>query len=157
MGALVWHDWARLLALTSAVYVGWAAVWAFFYRKYFWDFVGGTLGPNGLIPPPTAAFFVKTIVEIPVLQIVNLLNALSTLALEYPVPPLKKLKLHRSLGFRLGLYLWCALTASMSAFVYQTAFAVLFYLITALAYARALAKGEFIVPPATSATSSGKV
>ncbi|BGP50110.1 hypothetical protein JCM10450v2_006021 [Rhodotorula kratochvilovae] len=160
MGFLVWHDWARLLALTSGIYVGWAAIWALFYRKYFWDFVGATLGPTGLMraaldpPPPSAAFFVKIIVDIPLLQMINLLNALFTLVLEWPLPPLKNLKLHQSIGLRVGLYLWSALAAS---FVYQTAFPALFYLITALAYARSLAKGESLVPPAVSTPSSGKV
>ncbi|BGP41945.1 hypothetical protein JCM10449v2_005942 [Rhodotorula kratochvilovae] len=154
MGVLVWHDWGRLLALTSGIYVGWAAIWAFFYRKYFWDFVGATLGPTGLIPPPNAAFFVKIIVDIPLLQIVILLNALFTVVLEWLLPPLNKLKLDQSIGFRVGLYLWSALAAS---FVYQTAFPALFYLITALAYARSLAKGESLVPPAVSTPSSGKV
>ncbi|GAA5944610.1 hypothetical protein JCM3775_005850 [Rhodotorula graminis] len=141
MGVLIWHDWARLLALTSAFSVGWAAIWAFFYRKFFWDFVGASLGPGGLVPPPSAAIFVKIIVDFPVLQVINLVNALVTLGLEWPLPPVARLKIHGSMSFRVALYIWCTGAAS---FVYQTAFPALFYLVAAMAYGRALAKGETI-------------
>ncbi|KPV71639.1 uncharacterized protein RHOBADRAFT_56477 [Rhodotorula graminis WP1] len=166
MGVLIWHDWARLLALTSAFSVGWAAIWAFFYRKFFWDFVGATLGPGGLVPPPSAAIFVKIIVDFPVLQVINLVNALVTLGLEWPLPPVARLKIHGSMSFRVALYIWCTgaacelalpqtrasrpatisdtWTCSPAAFVYQTAFPALFYLVAAMAYGRALAKGETI-------------
>ncbi|TNY22455.1 hypothetical protein DMC30DRAFT_145228 [Rhodotorula diobovata] len=155
MGVLIWHDWARLLALTSACYVGWATLWAFFYRKFFWDFVGASLGPEGLVPPPSAHFFVVVIVDFPVLQIINLVNALVTLALEWPFPPLKRLKLHRSLLLRVFLYTWCTFVASL---VYQTAFPALFYLVTLFAYATALAKGEIMGRDAqSSAAATGKV
>lgn len=43
MGRLVMHEWGRLLALTSGTYTAWATLWAFAYRKFFWDFVGGEL------------------------------------------------------------------------------------------------------------------
>ncbi|BGO93498.1 hypothetical protein NBRC10512_004721 [Rhodotorula toruloides] len=135
MGALIWHDWARLLALTSGAYVAWAALWGLVYRKYFWDFVGGRLGPHGIVPPPQAALFEKIIVELPVLQIVNIVNGLVTFSLEWPLPVVKKLKVYGSIKLRLGLYLWSAFVAAV---VYQTAFASLFYLTTLLAYARAL-------------------
>jgi hypothetical protein len=76
MGNLIWSDWGRLVALTagyckhSAIpfrlinlrkdsfrfltnyFVpgnSWGALWAIFYRKYFWDFVGGKLGPVGIM------------------------------------------------------------------------------------------------------------
>ncbi|KAL7339453.1 hypothetical protein BJY59DRAFT_651740 [Rhodotorula toruloides] len=111
MGALIWHDWARLLALTSGAYVAWAALWGLVYRKYFWDFVGGRLGPHGIVPPPQAALFEKIIVELPVLQIVNIVNGLVTFSLEWPLPVVKKLKVYGSIKLRLGLYLWSAFVA----------------------------------------------
>ncbi|GAA6022447.1 hypothetical protein JCM8202_000915 [Rhodotorula sphaerocarpa] len=132
MGALIWHDWARLLALTSGAYVAWAALWGFYYRKYFWDFVGGTLGPHGLVPPSEAGLFVTLVVKLPLLQIVNLVNGLATLALEWPLPFLKHTKLHGSTWLRLVFYGWSAL---LGAFVYQTVLGALFYLITLVAYA----------------------
>ncbi|GAA5864893.1 hypothetical protein JCM3774_004263 [Rhodotorula dairenensis] len=135
MGMLVWHDWARLLALTSGAYVTWAALWGFAYRKYFWDFVDGDLGPHGIVPPPAANVFVALIVDLPVFQVVNLVNGLLTLALEWPLPLIKRCKVYGSHWLRIGFYLWSALVA---AFVYQTVMATIFYLISALAYANSL-------------------
>lgn len=65
MGKFIWHDYARLTAITATICKSNAlilfpntqrlsdAVWASFfgliYRKFFWDFVGGTLrDPGGL-------------------------------------------------------------------------------------------------------------
>ncbi|GAA5956210.1 hypothetical protein JCM21900_006838 [Sporobolomyces salmonicolor] len=139
MGTFIWHDWARLLALTSACFTIWAAAWGIFFRKYFWSFVGGELGPEGLIPPPQAAFFVKTVVTLPLFQILILINGLLTLALEYPLPQLRGTKLHRSLALRVGFYLFAALP---SMFVYQTVDGGVFYLVTSVACLRALRAGE---------------
>ncbi|GAA6004142.1 hypothetical protein JCM10207_002449 [Rhodosporidiobolus poonsookiae] len=144
MGKLVWHSWARLLALTSGAYVAWAALWAFFYRKFFWDFVGGTLGPTGLIPPASAAFFIKVIVDAPILQVLNLLNGLFTLALEWPLNPLVGTAVHESHVFRLIFYFW---SAFLAMFVYQTVDGGVFYFIAMLAYSRSLSKGEQIGRP----------
>ncbi|GAA5903327.1 hypothetical protein JCM6882_008136 [Rhodosporidiobolus microsporus] len=152
MGVLVWSDWSRLLALTSGTYVAWAALWGIFYRKFFWDFVGGKLGPEGLVPSPNVAFFVKVIVDAPVLQILNLLNGLFTLALEWPLMPLMGTALHRSHAVRLVFYLWSAFLAIL---VYQTVDGGVFYLITLLAYARSLSKGEVIDAP-WAANAAGK-
>ncbi|GAA5977849.1 hypothetical protein JCM10908_005120 [Rhodotorula pacifica] len=143
MGALVWHDWARLLALTSGAYVAWAALWGFLYRKYFWDFVDGSLGPHGIVPPPAAIVFVKLIVDVPVFQILNLLNGLLTLVLEWPLAYIKSWKLYRSHWIRIGFYIWAALVA---AFVYQTVMGTIFYLVAVLAYANSLRLGEQIAP-----------
>ncbi|GAA6033885.1 hypothetical protein JCM8097_000386 [Rhodosporidiobolus ruineniae] len=82
MGVLVWSDWARLLALTSGLYIAWAGLWGVFYRKFFWDFIGGELGPAGIVPGPNVAFFEEITVAAPVLQILNIVNGLFTLALE---------------------------------------------------------------------------
>ncbi|GAA5983489.1 hypothetical protein JCM11641_005826 [Rhodosporidiobolus odoratus] len=133
MGVFIWHDWARLLALTSGAYVAWAGLWGCFYRKFFWDFVGGTLGPTGLIPPPSAAFLEKVIVDAPILQILNILNGLFTLTFEWSVKPFPGTALHSSHAFRLVFYLWCAFLAIL---VYQTVDGGVFYLVTLFAYAR---------------------
>ncbi|BGP18315.1 hypothetical protein JCM10213_008488 [Rhodosporidiobolus nylandii] len=144
MGVFIWSDWARLLALTSGTYVAWAALWGCFYRKFFWDFVGGQLGPEALIPPPSATLFEKVIVAAPVLQILSILNGLFTLALEWPVQPLAGTFLHKSHLFRLVFYLWTALLAML---IYQTIDGGVFYLITVLAYARSWMKDERIGMP----------
>ncbi|GAA5910518.1 hypothetical protein JCM5296_003685 [Sporobolomyces johnsonii] len=139
MGAFIWHHWARLLALTSACFTIWAAAWGTFFRKYFWSFVGGDLGPEGLIPPPQAAFFITTIVDFPLFQILVVINGLFTLALEFPLPQLSGTKPHGSLALRVGFYLFAALP---SMFVYQTVDGGVFYLVTSLVYLRALRAGE---------------
>ncbi|KWU42869.1 hypothetical protein RHOSPDRAFT_35598 [Rhodotorula sp. JG-1b] len=155
MGALVWHDWARLLALASGAYVAWAALWGVVDRKYFWDFVGGSLGPDGIVPPPAANVFIKLIVDVPIFQIVNLVNGLLTIALEWPLSStkMKERKLYRSHWLRIGIYVWAALVAS---FVYQTVMGTIFYLITTLAYANSLRLGEQIVPTCKNELPSNK-
>lgn len=120
------------------------------------------------------------IVDLPVFQIVNLVspfrrtfrdrgerelnldiqvNGLLTLALEWPLPHIKRYKLYGSHLLRIVLYLWSALVAGASpfrldvaarsldlgsgtdtsvaaAFVYQTVMGTIFYLVAVLAYAR---------------------
>jgi hypothetical protein len=49
MGKLVWHELARLVALTSATYLIWANGWGIFYRKFMLDAIGGRLGPSGIM------------------------------------------------------------------------------------------------------------
>jgi hypothetical protein len=90
-----------------------------FYRKFFWDFVGGTLrDPGGMQyvfaalrilleltsclfrPPSSAAFFTNIIVKAPVVQIITFLLGLLLVAMDYPVPQLKQLAIHRSLVLR---------------------------------------------------------
>ncbi|GAA5877381.1 hypothetical protein JCM8547_003015 [Rhodosporidiobolus lusitaniae] len=142
MGAFSWSNWARLLALTAGTYVAWAALWGCFYRKYLWDFVGGSLGPTGIVPPPQAAFFLKVIVDAPVLQVLSILNGLFTLALEWPIKPLAGTTIHRSHAVRLAFYSWCAFLAM---FIYQTIDGGVFYLIAVLAYARSM-RPVFFLP-----------
>ena len=67
MGNLIWHEWSRFVSLTASIctYLQismqpgfadswfpdavWAGYWGIFYRKFFWDFVGGTLrDPGGM-------------------------------------------------------------------------------------------------------------
>ena len=68
MGNLIWHEYSRLVSISSSVcelpstsniilhflfydFVDaiWAAFFGLFYRKFFWDFVGGTLrDPGGI-------------------------------------------------------------------------------------------------------------
>jgi len=67
MGKLIWHDLSRYISLTASVcrwhilvchnYLHhlfkpdavWAGLWGIFFRKFFWDFLGGILrNPGGL-------------------------------------------------------------------------------------------------------------
>jgi len=140
MGNLIWHEYSRLIAITANVYAVWAAYFGLFYRKFFWDFVGGTLrDPGGLQPAPNAALFVTLIVKAPIIQIISMILALVILAIELPLPAIKQLSLYRSLVVRVVLLL------------FQTFFAILFYqgtnaaiwsLIAAMCYGRAIMRGE---------------
>ncbi|KAJ3566520.1 hypothetical protein NP233_g6952 [Leucocoprinus birnbaumii] len=104
MGNLIWHEYARFVAITASVYGMWAGYWGIFYRKFFWDFVGGTLrDPGGLQPGPAAAPFVTIIVKAPVLQIFAVLMAFFMLALEWPLPLMRKLPIYRNLVVRIVL------------------------------------------------------
>ncbi|KAM0745847.1 hypothetical protein T439DRAFT_319673 [Meredithblackwellia eburnea MCA 4105] len=139
MGVLIMHEWARLLAMTSACYAIWACIWGIIYRKYFWDMVGGTLGPNGLIPPPQATFFVAVIVKVPIVQILNIVFGVMVLALELPLPLIEGTSIHRSFIFRVVFYLMCGVIATL---VYQSVDAALFYAITSAVYMKAISLGE---------------
>ncbi|OCF40673.1 hypothetical protein I317_05522 [Kwoniella heveanensis CBS 569] len=137
MGALVWHHWGRLLAITSAV----SSFWAFLYRKFFWDMVGGTLGPAGLIPGKNTQPLVKIVVDIPFLQIFTLILSLFALALEMPMPQLADTALHGSIVFRIVLYIIAGFVGIM---VYQTVDCAVYFVITAIVYGIAMKKGENI-------------
>lgn len=140
MGALILHQWARLVALGAGTYCAWASIWAFFFRKFFWDMIGGVLGPAGLIPPESSNFFITIIVTFPLVQIITLINGLLTIMIEYPLPPFNKESLpHRSHMFKAGFYFWCAFWAIM---VYQTVDSSLYYLIAMGIYVKAQLNGE---------------
>jgi hypothetical protein len=65
MGSLVWNDWARFVSITASICapfpfqlcVGndltqltdavWSAFFGIIFRKFFWDFVGGTMRDPG--------------------------------------------------------------------------------------------------------------
>ncbi|GAA5902739.1 uncharacterized protein JCM6883_007225 [Sporobolomyces salmoneus] len=142
MGKFIITMWARLLALTSASYVLWATLWAFCYRKFLWDFVGGDLGSKGLIPSPKVELFIKEIVDFPVVQIINLLLSLFTLSIEYPLhSSLLRLKLFRSLPVRVALHF---VDFGFAMLLYQTIDGGVFYLVTSLVYFVAWRKGETI-------------
>jgi hypothetical protein len=142
MGNLVWHEYARLISITASAYAVWASFFALFYRKFFWDFVGGTLrDPGGLQPAPGAAIAITLIVKLPIIPILNAIVALVILSVENPLPLLKSLSIRRSMIFKVVLL------------VFQTFFSILFYqgtnaalwsLIAIICYIRAMALGETI-------------
>jgi len=129
MGVFIWHEWARYVGIFASVYTVWASIWGIFFRKFFWDFVNGTLQPGplntngipcfddnpcGIVPAPGDAIFITMIVKAPVIQIVSLLFGLAHLGLEL-LPFLKKSGIYRSFVLRVVTY------------TLQTVFAVLFY------------------------------
>jgi len=142
MGNLVWHEYARLISITASAYAVWASFFGLFYRKFFWDFVGGTLrDPGGLQPAPGAAIAITLIVKLPIIPILNAIVALVILSVENPLPLLKSMSIRRSMIFKVVLL------------VFQTFFSILFYqgtnaalwsLIAIMCYIRAMALGETI-------------
>jgi hypothetical protein len=124
-----------------------AAVWSgflgLFFRKFFWDFVGGTLRDTGGLqwvstrfrpftagtlrsyrPSPKASVFIALIVTIPAVQTLTMILGFFIIALEYPLPLLKHLAIQRSIILRVVVLV-------LQAFV-----AILFYQVR-----------TFILPP----------
>ncbi|KXN90999.1 hypothetical protein AN958_03066 [Leucoagaricus sp. SymC.cos] len=142
MGKLIWHEYSRFVSITATIYGIWAAFWGLFYRKFFWDFVDGTLrDPGGFQPGPSAIPFVKVIVKVPVLQILAMILAFLILALEWPLPLMKKLPIYRNLVVRIVLLFF---QAFITVLFYGTNCA-LWSLIALGCYARAVALGETMV------------
>jgi len=140
MGNLIWHEYARFVTITASVYAVWASFWGFFYRKFFWDFVGGTLrDPGGLQASPNAAIFVTLIVKAPIVQIFAMALAMIILCIELPLPMIKQLSLYRSLVVRLVLLLF---QVFLTLLFYQGTNAALWSLIAAICYGRAISLGE---------------
>ncbi|KAJ7495961.1 ATP adenylyltransferase-domain-containing protein [Mycena galericulata] len=141
MGNLVWHEYARLISITASAYAVWCSFFALFYRKFFWDFIGGTLrDPGGLQPAPSAAIFITLIVKAPVIPIITAVIALIILSVENPLPQIKSMSIHRSLILRIVLL------------VFQAFFAVLFYQILTLvgsSFEKAQAEGDLFFFPST--------
>lgn len=140
MGNLIWHEWSRYVSLTATVYSIWAAFWGILYRKFFWDFVGGTLrAPGGLQPANNVGFFIDIIVKAPVVQILLMLHGFALLALEYPAPFLKGTGIHRSLPLRIVMLLGQAFLAIL---FYQGTNGAIYSLTAAIGYTRAIMLGE---------------
>jgi len=140
MGNLIWHEYARLVSITASVYSIWASYWGLFYRKFFWDFVQGTLRvPGGLQPAASDAIFITLIVKAPIIQSISLILGLFILALEFPLPQLESLGIHRSLVLRIVLLLFQVFLAIL---FYQGTNAAIWSLIAAFCYMRAVQLGE---------------
>ncbi|CAL1707236.1 unnamed protein product [Somion occarium] len=121
MGNLIWHEYARFVSLSATTYTIWSAFWGFFYRKFFWDFVGGTIrAPGGIQPASNVAFLITIIVKAPVVQILSMVLGFGLLALDYPAPFLKGTSIYRSFVFRIVLL------------ILQAFFAILYYQLLAV-------------------------
>ncbi|KAI0930180.1 hypothetical protein AcW1_008935 [Taiwanofungus camphoratus] len=140
MGNLIWHEWARYLSLTATVYTIWASFFAIYYRKFFWDFVGGIIrDPGGLQPSPNVAGFVAVIVKAPVIPILSMILGFALVALDYPAPFMKNTALHRNFIVRVVALI---MQAFMAVLFYQGTNGALYSLIAAMAYTRAMVLGE---------------
>ncbi|KAL1744803.1 hypothetical protein HDZ31DRAFT_37879 [Schizophyllum fasciatum] len=140
MGKLVWHEYSRLVSVTASVYAVWASFWAILYRKFFWDFVNGTVrDPGGIQPANSDMIFVQMIVRAPIIPILAMVHGFMLIALETPLPILKSTAIYRSLVLRVVLLI---LQASLTIMFYQGTNAAIYSLIAAGCYGRAIAKGE---------------
>jgi len=154
MGNLVWHEYARFVSITASVYSVWASFFGFFYRKFFWDFVGGTLrDPGGIQPSPKAAFFIDIIVKIPLVQMAAMVIGFFILAIEFPVPQLKRFRLYRSLIFRVVILLFQTM---ITILFYQGTNAAIWSLIAAGCYGRAVMLEETMMEAKENRGKSGQ-
>jgi len=155
MGNLIWHEYSRFVSITASVYAVWASFFGLVYRKFFWDFVGGTLrDPGGLQAPPSAAIFVTLIVKAPIIPIASMILAMIILAIELPVPMVKKLGLYRSLTLRVVLLLF---QVFLTILFYQGTNAAIWSLIAAGCYSRAIMLGEVMEEAKTNRGKAGEV
>jgi len=140
MGNLIWHEYAHYVALTSSVYTVWSGFWAQFYRKFFWDFVGGIQrDPGGFQAPNAAAPFIMLIIRMPVIPMFAIVIGLFNICLEYPLPQLKGLSVSRSLVARVVILVFQAL---FTILYYQGVNAAIYSLIAAFCYTKAIMLGE---------------
>ncbi|KIP10934.1 hypothetical protein PHLGIDRAFT_28234 [Phlebiopsis gigantea 11061_1 CR5-6] len=154
MGNLIWHEWSRYVSLTATVYTIWAAFWGFLYRKFFWDFVGGTLrAPGGLQPADNVAVFIDIIVKAPIVQILSMILGFGILALEYPAPFLKGTSLYRSLVMRIVVLL---LQAFLAILYYQGTNGAIWSLVAVIGYMRAIMLGESMAEAKENRGRGGK-
>jgi len=155
MGNLIWHEYSRLVAITASVYTFWAGFWGLIWRKFFWDFVGGTLrDPGGFQAPPGSAVFVTLIIKAPIIQIISVVLAGFIIALEFPAPFLKGTRFHRSIVPKIPLLL---LQASLAVLFYQGTNGAIWSLIAAGGYARAAMLGEEMQEAKENRGREGKV
>jgi hypothetical protein len=140
MGNLIWHEYAHYVAVTSSVYAIWAGFWAQFYRKFFWDFVGGIQrDPGGFQAPNSAAPFVTLIIQMPVIPLFAIIIGILNLALEWPLPQLKGLSIYRSLVARVVILVFQAL---FTILYYQGVNSAIYSLIAAFCYTKGIMLGE---------------
>jgi len=155
MGNLIWHEYSRFVSITASVYAVWASFFGLIYRKFFWDFVGGTLrDPGGLQPAPSAAFFVTLIVKAPVIPVISMILGMIILCIELPAPGVKQLSLYRSLPLRVVLLLF---QVFFTILFYQGTNAAIWSLIAAGCYVRAIMLGEVMKEAKANRGKTGEV
>ncbi|OQO01860.1 hypothetical protein B0A48_12333 [Cryoendolithus antarcticus] len=127
MGKLIKNHWARLIILTAASYQLLASLEAFFWPKFFFDF----LTKN----------FDYAVKPYPILQTINVVLALVTLLYEWPLKWVAGTRLQRSLGVRM---VWLPLAALSAMLMYQGTNAALYYVIGLGVYVWGYCEGEVI-------------
>ncbi|TID26518.1 Short/branched chain specific acyl-CoA dehydrogenase [Venturia nashicola] len=127
MGKLIKNHLARLIVMTAGAYQIAAALQAFFWPKFFWDFA--------------TTNFDYAVKPVPILQTINLLFGILALAWEWPLKKFAGTALHRSIEARLVLFPLLSLTAIL---MYQSTNAGLYYLIGEFLYFWAYSEGEVV-------------
>lgn len=142
MGNLIWHEWARLVAITASIYAVWSGMFGLLYRKYFWDFMGGIMrDPGGYQSPPSAAPMVAVIIKIPLVPIFAMVIGLLNIAVNFPAPFLKGTALHRSFHLRAVLLV---VQFIITILFYQGTNAAIYSLVALVGYTRAIIRGEIL-------------
>jgi hypothetical protein len=145
MGNLVWHDLGHFIAATASVYAVWSSFFGLYYRKFFWDFVGGTLrDPGGIQPAPGVAVFITLIVKAPIIQVISMILGMIILAIEVlpqQLPQIKETAIYRSFVIRIVLLFF---QAFLTILIYQGTNASLWSLIAIICYTRAQLLGEMM-------------
>ncbi|KAK3723199.1 hypothetical protein LTR37_001922 [Vermiconidia calcicola] len=125
MGKLIKNHWARLICLTAAIYQIAAALEGFFWPKFFFDFYTKN--------------FDKAVKPVPILQTLNLLLGIISVAYEWPLKYVAGTAIHRSMEVRM---MWLPLASLTSILLYQATNPALYYLIGLAAYFWAYSEGE---------------
>lgn len=142
MGNLIWHEWARLVAITASIYAVWSGMFGLLYRKYFWDFMGGIMrDPGGYQSPASAAPMVAIIIKIPLVPIFAMVIGLLNIAVNFPAPFLKGTALHRSFHLRAVLLV---VQFIITILYYQGTNAAIYSLVALVGYTRAIIRGEIL-------------
>jgi len=142
MGNLIWHEWARLVAVTASIYAVWSGMFGLLYRKYFWDFMGGIMrDPGGYQSPPSAAPMVAVIIKIPIVPIFAMVIGIVNIAVNFPAPFLRGTALHRSFHLRAVLLV---VQFIVTILFYQGTNAAIYSLVALIGYTRAIIRGEIL-------------
>ncbi|KAK4503818.1 hypothetical protein PRZ48_004733 [Zasmidium cellare] len=119
MGKLIKNHWARLIYQIAAALEG------FFWPKFFFDFYTKN--------------FDLAVKPVPILQIINLIIGIISLAYEWPLKYLAGTSIHRSMEVRM---MWLPLASLSSVLLYQATNPALYYLIGVFVYFWAYSEGE---------------
>jgi len=156
MGVFIWHQWAQYVAIFASIYTVWAGIWGLFFRKFFWDFVSGTLmpGPNnsvnglpcadanpcGIIPSKSDSIFIELIVTAPIIQIFAIIFGITHLILEL-LPAIRSMSIYRSFPLRIVTY---TLQASLAVLFYQGTNGAVYTFTAVIGFVVAQVKGEIV-------------
>jgi vacuolar-type H+-ATPase subunit I/STV1 len=156
MGVFIWHQWAQFVGIFASIYTIWAGIWGIFFRKFFWDFVNGTVmpGPNnanngrpcfdnnpcGIIPAKSDSIFITLIVTAPIIQIISIAFGITHLFVEL-APQIRKYRVYRSWAARIVTY---TLQSFFAVLFYQGTNGALYSFVAVIGFTVAQFKGEVI-------------